>query len=172
LPGEKKDASVLLFWTPADSCWRYSSGTNSSKRKTVEEVRGSTPPETVDLDSGSDLNSTCRENVRTAITNPLNTGAHQGPIAFSVDFITSNVYPSTAVDKITEHVDECLLHNHLCAHDRLRVPPKWWEGLLHLLHLAGDIGLLLRPRGDRICEGAAELKRGAKWGIHARETTG
>jgi len=64
LPGENKEVRVLLLCTPADNCWRYSSGTNSSKRNTVDEVRGSLPPETVDLVNESDLNSICMDNGR------------------------------------------------------------------------------------------------------------
>jgi len=59
LPGEKKEPNVLLFCTPADNCWQYSSGTNSSKRNTVEKLPA-VPPESVDLVEGSDLNSICK----------------------------------------------------------------------------------------------------------------
>lgn len=49
--------SWFFLLNDRDSCWRYWSGTNSSKRNTVEEVLGLAPPETVDLVKGRDLNS-------------------------------------------------------------------------------------------------------------------
>jgi hypothetical protein len=44
--------------------------------------------------------------------------------------------------------------------------------VLQLFHLACDIGLLSRPRHDRIYERGAELKRCARWSTHVRETSG
>jgi len=83
--------------------------------------------------------------------------SHQSPIAHPVNFLSFNFHPSTAINQDIEYIHECLLNDHLCAHHRLDVPSKWWERLLSLFQLARDIGLLLRPRRDRVRKGGAEL---------------
>ena len=56
---EKSEGSFFLLFPDAANCWRYSSGTNSSYRIRVVDVRGSPAPETVlDREMGRDLYST------------------------------------------------------------------------------------------------------------------
>jgi len=56
---EKREGSFFLLVPDAASCCRYSSGTNSSYRMRVVDVRGSPMPEAVlDLEMGRDLYST------------------------------------------------------------------------------------------------------------------
>jgi len=56
---EKNEGSFFLLFPDAANCCRYSSGTNSSYRIRVVDVRGSPLPETVlDRVTGRDLYST------------------------------------------------------------------------------------------------------------------
>lgn len=59
LEEEKREGSFFLLFPDAANCCRYSSGTNSSYRIRVVDVRGSPVPETVlDREIGRDLYST------------------------------------------------------------------------------------------------------------------
>ena len=67
---------------------------------TLVDVRGPVPPETVDLASGRDLNSICGG------CRIISTNVPHCPITFPVDIILPNIYPSTTVNEITEHINE------------------------------------------------------------------
>jgi hypothetical protein len=83
--------------------------------------------------------------------------SYQSPVALPVNFLSFNLHPSTAIYQVTEYIHERLFNDHLWAHHGLDVPSKRWERLLSLFQFAREIGLLLRPRRNRIHEGAAEL---------------
>ena len=53
------------------------------------------------------------------------TRAYQSPVAFSIDFLPSDIYPTATVHEVTEHIDERFLDNNLCPHDRFRIPTEW-----------------------------------------------
>ena len=60
LDGEKKDGSRRRLEEGKANCSLYSSGTNSSNRTRVVDVRGSDVPLVVVCCCGSDLNSICK----------------------------------------------------------------------------------------------------------------
>ena len=111
---EEQD-SVLLFCTPAESCWRYSSGTNSSNMKSARgcmwvcAAGNSGSRSLIALaELGGDLNSTRggRKIISAAVAQTT-INAHQCPITFLVDIFSLSVHPSTPVNEITEHINDC-----------------------------------------------------------------
>ena len=66
---------------------------------------------------------------------------HQCPTAVAVNILRSfSVHPPSAIDKVTEDINECFLNNFLPTQHRLGIPAKWWERLLCLLELSVDFG--------------------------------
>src|SRR5579863_6996110 len=112
--------------------------------------------------------SAVAQNVKVVIKNPGASGTHQSPISLSVDLLSFYLHPSTAKHEITEYTHICFLDDDICAHNRFCIPAKWREGL----RLAGDIGLLLRPRRDQIDERGAELERRAECRVHEGKSAG
>ena len=143
------------------SCCLYSSGTNSSKRIRVVVVRGSVVPETVPLDKGSDLKSTCdvwSEGNRASGGNGVDATTHESPIAISLDILGPlGIQPTAAINEITEHIQEGFFDNFFSAHDWLGVPPERWESLLRFLELAIPFGRLIWPLGNSIGYRRTEL---------------
>ena len=81
------------------------------RKGTQEEVRGSAPPETVDLVNGSDLNSICRHEICQAVIPDLkDQDTHQSPVALSVDLFPLYFHPSSAIYQVTKYIYECLLY--------------------------------------------------------------
>ena len=91
------------------------------------DVRGSVPPEIVDRASGRDMNSICggRKIIGAALAQTA-TNAHQCPITFLADIIPLHVHPSTAVNEILQHINECFLDDSFSARHWFRVPHKGW----------------------------------------------